>query len=476
MAIKTVGSQAFEKGWVTVIPAHLLEEGASPNAQNVDFSESFGRLTKRKGHSVLYTAGANSEVCGLHELITSAGTTHILAAANDDVYEVTGSGTWTSVFNAAAMNGVNTSFCTFNDLAIFVNENITTQKWNGAGASSNLLGSPPANVKWVCAHKSRVFMANSSAGASRLHYSASDDGEDWTTADSAGFIDVSPDDGDEITGIVSIGNALLIFKKLSTWVMQGFSPTTFTLKQVSPSVGCVAGKTIIRCDSFAIFLAQDGVYAATPSGVSLLSYNIKPTIDAISDSVKMTACAGKLRTQYWLCIDADGNGENDEVYVLDYVLGVWGRYTNKKEKVFLRRNDGTLISGGDEDDIIRKHDDTDNDSGSAVSMIWDTKDYDFDDWVARKEPHDVIVMAEVLSGKTVTITHLVDGLASATTQSFSLTRAGGYDKVYHTGRGFPTASAGGRFLRLRFSNAESDARVKILGFSLQASVSERQNG
>lgn len=475
-SIQIVESQSFEKGWVTAIPAHLLEEGASPNAPNIDFSTSYGRVTKRKGHSVLFTANTGAQdICGLHEFITSGGSTYILAASNDDVYSVTGAGTYTSIFNAGAMNGAQTSFVTFNDLAIFVSKNITTQKWTGAGSSAALLGSPPSNVLCVEKHKSRVFMANSSAGLSRLHYSARDDAEDWTTAEEAGYIDISPNDGDEIKGLCSIGNALMIFKKQSTWVLQGFSPETFTIKQVSPSVGCVNGKTIVKADTFAIFLSQDGVYAAMPSGVTMLSFNIKPSLDALTDASKLIACAGRLRTQYWLCVDADGNGENDEVYYLDYVLGVWGRYTNKKEKVFVRRLDGSLISGGDESDLIRKHDDTENDSGSAITATYDSKDYDFDDWVANKKLHDIVVCAKPISGKTLTVSHLIDGLVQGTTISMSLTRAGGYDKVYLRGRGFPSTSYA-PYVRVRFSNAETDAKFEIYAFSIRASVDNRQNG
>ncbi len=475
MAAEFIGSENFSKGLVTVIPAHLLEDGMTPSCQNVDFSESFGRLTKRKGHSELFAANAgNIKVTGLFEFVTADGTKKILASSNDDVYLVTGVGTWTSIHNNATLNGARVNFTTFNDLAIIVSENLTTQKYTGTGSSSALGGTPPSNVKYIEVHKGRVWMGNSSAGNSRLHYCSLDDPEDWTTtgADGAGFIDVGLDDGDVITGLCSIGQVLLVFKKWSTWALYGSGPSSFSIRKISSSVGCVSDRTIQKCETFAIFLGMDGVYSARPDGVALLSYNIKNTIDGLTEAVKLDAASGKLRSQYWLCIDTDSDGKNDTVYVLDYVYGVWGKYTNKDENIFYRRLDGTLISGGSDTDKIRLHDTTENDEGAAINMIWDTKEYHVDVWTNIKKLEDVFAVAAPITGKTVTVSHLIDGVVSGTTIAWSLTGTGTRDKVYLPGKHFPDGSYG-RYCKLRFSNNETDANVKIYAYSIKVTVDER---
>lgn len=479
------GSENFSKGLVTVVPAHLVDEGATPNTQNVDFSESLGRLTKRKGHSILYTANAgNRPVCGLHEFKLANGNTHVLAASNDDIYELTGSGTWTSVHNAAGLNGTNVNFCTFDNLCIIVGENLTTQRWTGAGATGALSGSPPSNVKYVESHKGRVFMANTSAvdgaetvGGTRLHFCSLDNPEDWTTsgATGAGFIDIGRNDGDQITGITSIGQVLLIFKNFSTWALYGNAPSNFTVRKISNAVGCVAPKSIVKAEAFAIFLGHDGVYSARPDGVALLSYNIKPTIDSISFATKQLAAGGKLRSQYWLAVDTDADNLNDTVYVLDYVYGSWGKYTNKKEHVFYRRQDGTLISGGSDTDVIRTQDDTDNDNGSAISMIWDTREYHLEDFTKIKHLHDIMAVAEPITAKAVTISTIINGITQGTTITWTLTATSTEDKVFLKGRHLPATSYG-QFVRIRFANNETSARVKLFGYSIGAAVDERQNG
>jgi hypothetical protein len=479
MSKKIINSNSFQGGLVTLNPGHLLDDGASPSNQNVDFSTSLGRLTKRKGYSNYVTANIGSTpVTGLYEYIKADGTTVLYAVVQDDIYEIANPSTWTSRLNNATVDIGEANFATFDNLCIAVSPNITTSKSTG-GAFSSLLGSPPSNVKYIETHKGRVFMANSSAGKSRLHFCFLNEPEDWTTiageTTDAGFIDVGLDDGDQITGIKSIGNVLLVFKTTSTWAVFGSNPLDFKVRKISPTVGCCANKTIIACDTFAIFLANTGVYAANSDGVTMLSYNIKPTIDTWTSTQRSTACAGRLNTQYWLAIDSDSNSLPDVVYYLDYVYGVWGYYTNKKENVFYTRRDGTLLSGGSDTDVIRKHNDTDNDNGSAISMIWDTPDYDFDDWVAVKNCLDIIVSAYPITGKTLTISHIVDGITSATTISMSLTPPSTQDKVFLVKRHQPSTSYG-RFIRYRFTNNETSAPIQVFAYSIGGNLSERQNG
>ncbi len=475
--IAEVTTQNFSRGLVTVKPDHLLEEGETPSCSNIDFSRSVGRLTKRRGYSLLYTAlGGTNPVCGLGEFVTAAGVAKVVAAVNNDVYVLSGAGTWTSIFTGA-FAGAAVNFATYNDLLIIVGSAVTTQKWTGAGASANLGGTPPSNVKFVKTHRNRLWMANSSAGKSRLHYSALSNAEDWTTAGDAGFIDVGKDDGEQITGLASVGPFLVIFKQNSTWVLKNGTPTTFTLQKISTSVGCVAPRSIVECEQFALFLSNSGVYAANQSSVALMSYNIQPDFDAMSNATKALAVGGRIRTQYWLSVDTDSDSTNDTAYVLDYVYGIWGKYTNKKETVYLTRQDGTLISGSmDAQAVIRKHDDTSNDNGTAITLTYDSPGYEFDDWVRRKQLHDIVLKTNAIVGKTVTVSHLVDGTLQSNTKVFNLDAAlTGNNEVIHKFYHPPDTSYGLN-IRIRISNAETSADLEVYGYSLRAKMRERENG
>lgn len=470
-------TQNFSRGLVTVKPNHLLEDGESPSVSNVDFSRAVGRLTKRRGYSLLYTAlGGASPVSGLGEFVQSNGTTTVVASSDDTVYKLSGSGTWTSIHTNASLNGATVNFATYNDLLIFVSVNLTTQKWTGTGSSSNLGGTPPANVKYIKVHRNRVWMANSSAGASRLHYSAFNEPEDWTTSGDAGFLEIGKNDGEQITGLASVGPHLIVFKQNSVWIVKGGTPSTFVSMRVSSSVGCVAPNSIVECEQFAMFLSNSGVYAANEGGVALMSYNIQPDFDTMSNATKALASAGRLRTQYWLSVDTDSNSLNDTAYVLDYVFGMWSKYSNKKEHVYLTRQDGTLISGSSDTDVIRKHDDTENDNGSAITMTYDSPGLEFGEWTRRKQMHDIILKTNSITGKTITVSHVVDGVLQSDTKAFNLDAViSGDDQVIHKAYHPPDTSYGLN-IRVRLSNAETSAPVEVYGYSVRAKMRERENG
>lgn len=476
-----IRNQDFSQGWNTYVPPHLLPEGATPTIQNCDLSETVGALIKRKGQSIEFTeltVAANPSVAGLYQYIQADNDKFIVGAANDDVYNITGAGTWTSIFTNASLNGTEVNFATFGDLLIFVNPNITTQKWTGAGASANLLGTPPSNVKYVEIHKNRVWMANSSAGKSRLHYSSAANAEDWTTTGDlgAGFLDISPDDGDQITGLASIGTILLVFKNLSIHAIYGHKPSNFIQKKITSAAGCVANRTIVKTERFALFLSERGVYACNIEyPATLMSLAIKETVAGLTNTVKTGAAAGHYRNQYWLCIDTDADGKNDEAYVLDYVSGIWFRYTNIKGKVFLTKDDGTLLSGGSDKVIVREHNDTSDDESTAITMSWDSKAYDFGEegsFIADKQGHDLFVFCEAMTGGTLTVDRIINGRVLADPITFTLDAAvSGEDRVYKNSNVPDTDN--GRHFQLRISNAQAAKRPKVFGYSMEAEIKER---
>lgn len=563
-----IASNTFQGGLVTLYPPHLLSDGATPDCQNIDFSRSYGRLTKRRGNTKTIDGTGKSGATGLYEFILAAGTIKLYEQIGSFIYELTAPSTFTvrylnatnqtvtsitsstgfahsvvstahgyitgdtvymwgsptntystnnnsytiTVVNAntftldgtvGASNGVETpagyvaktstaaaagqtNYTTFDDLCIGVGPAMSTIKSSGSFFSI-LLGTPPANANYIESHKDRVFIANHSGGKSRVSYCALDNPEDWTTitgaATDAGYLDVGLDDGDVITGIKSVGSVLMIFKNTSTWVLYGSDPTDFKLRQLSKNIGCVGPRTIVSCDSFCIFLSQLGVYSANADGVTMLSYNIKPTAEGWTQTQRQYAVAGRLNTQYWLAIDEAAASANNTVYYLDYVLGVWGKYTAPSPCVFISRRDGTLMSAsgnissfaGTGTGHVYTHDTGTDDAGTNITAYWFTPDYDFGDWLKVKHPLDMVISAKSISGKTITLTHYVDGVANATTLSFDLTPSGSKDKAFFLKRSFPSTSYG-RYFKFKFSNAEAAAAIEIYAFSVRAAIDERQQG
>ena len=114
---------------------------------------------------------------------------------------------------------------------------------------ANLAGSPP-NFAIFEVHKGRMFAAGVDTNKSRLYYTALNNHEDWTGSGS-GSIDVAADDGDQITGVKSHRNELVIFKgpnRGSIHRLAGSSPTgddAFSLNPFVRGVGASNHHAII---------------------------------------------------------------------------------------------------------------------------------------------------------------------------------------------------------------------------------------
>lgn len=478
--LKEIYHSDFSKGAETKHAPHLLQDGWSPDTVNFDLTDSVGSLKKRAGQATyVSTVGSGSSICGLTEFIDSSGSLHIVAAVNDFVYKVTAPSTWTQIFTSATMNGAETNFAQMDNLLIIVNANITTQKWSGSGSTSNLGGSPPANVKYAVVHGQRLWLFNSSAGKSRCHYSAQDDPEDWTTTGDtgAGYIDLAIDDGDQITGAASVGGALIVFKKRSTFYIYGYKPSNFVVKQVSNATGCVANRTIVSTDTQVIWLSTNGVYVTNPNiNPVLASDAIQPSITAITDTAKGLACAGRLRNQYWLCYDSDANSVNDKAWVFDYVEGCWFQYDTIKASVFLTRRDETFFSGAHDSPIIRQHDTTNQDSGVAITATWKSKVFDDDSFIDDKALLDFWIYADAISGATLTVNLFLNGVQNADSFTVSLTA----DDPSSSGSTVMvpknwTDSAANRNFQIKITDSISNSRSKIHAFSILYDRRERQN-
>ncbi len=150
--------------------------------------------------------------------VVHAGT-KVLADADDGVFSQT-------LFTGLEASRVPAYF-TFDDLLIISSDSTVDvpRSWDQTTAQ-NLAGTPP-RFSFGCAHKNRAWAAGVYANPSRLYYSVNVDPEDWVGVGS-GSIDIDPNDGDVITGLVSHKDELFVFKgpnKGSIHRITGSSPT-----------------------------------------------------------------------------------------------------------------------------------------------------------------------------------------------------------------------------------------------------------
>ncbi len=186
--------------------------------------------------------------------ILHAGTV-CLADADDEIYATT--------IGSGLESGKVPSYFTFDDLLIFSSDSTVDvpRSWDQTTAQ-NLAGSPP-RFSFGCAHKNRAWAAGVYGQPSRLYYSVNVDPEDWSGSGS-GSIDIDPQDGDMITGIVSHKDELFVFKgpnKGSIHRITGSSPTgtdAFARKNFVNGLGACWHNAIFRFGDDIGFVSQYG--------------------------------------------------------------------------------------------------------------------------------------------------------------------------------------------------------------------------
>jgi hypothetical protein len=252
-----------------------------------------------------------------------------LGTANRDILILMATKAYTSPFNSISLtdrtNAVvlpATGFYTFdvlNGKAILANSGYPTTslspfKFTAYNGNIAALGGNPPVANLVKVVNGFCFLSQnltSSTVSSRVYWSNVADPETWGAAN---FIDVSPLDGDIITGLSSVGTDLLIFKQRSIWrlatttVTLSGSVTLAPLSLVSKNMGCCLGvnATDMMPDGTTVFIGPDDhVYQTDGTTVSDLSHQPTPASNII-----MTMIRGNGRTQgtnAFLKVDSQNN-------------------------------------------------------------------------------------------------------------------------------------------------------------------------
>jgi len=179
-------------------------------AVNFDF-DRIGALQTRNGTTIVGSEiVAATPILGLHNYINNAGSIYrLLAKVGTSVYDFNGT-TWT-----ARRTGLTASskarFTSLVDYTFMVNGNANQacSSYEGGSFGSVNVASLPAG-DFIENYRSRIWVADSSDD--KLYYTDVVN-TDGTISGGTSFIQISPQDGDKITGLKRSNNALLVFKK-----------------------------------------------------------------------------------------------------------------------------------------------------------------------------------------------------------------------------------------------------------------------
>ena len=120
-------------------------------------------------------------------------------------------------------------------------------------AFKELNRSAPTDPELVTIFSERLIVAGQSSNPQQIAYSTRLTPESFTGS-SAGTVDV----GDQIVGIKSFRNKLIVFCKNSIYQLSGLDSTP-VLSSVTKNIGCISGRTIQEIGGDLIFLSPDGL-------------------------------------------------------------------------------------------------------------------------------------------------------------------------------------------------------------------------
>lgn len=200
----------------------------------------------------------------------------------------------------------------------------TPQRWDGAAASTSnwvaTTGTVPAKGKYLSFFSSRLWCAE----GSRLWYSgitgSSPDPLNW---DANNYVDLEPNDGQEITGMGIQGPYLVVFKSRKTYKVN--DPITGANTKVSDAVGCVSHRSIVPTPSGLFFLSEDqGICQTDGNSAKSFSDQIKPTLEKVASNSELAErTAGTLQgRRYFLSLSLE-NTRNDHTLEYDLLSGSW---------------------------------------------------------------------------------------------------------------------------------------------------------
>ncbi len=258
-----------------------------------------------------------------------------------------------------------------------------------------------------------------------------------------GFIRIEPDSGDDIVGLATKGDKIIVFKQRSVWEVSlsliefgGFFLLEPVAKLITGSIGAAGHRSIANVENDIFFLASSGrgVYVlGNEPGIlgdilrtNEVSVKVRPFFESLTATEESEAAAVYFDNKYRISIPG-----KSQTMVFDRERSAWsgpwtfdGRITN----VFYDTNDQPhlLIGENDSTDINEISDSFSGHKGIAMNTILRTKREDFGDWSRFTNVRNVFTRWRNLSGE-IDVSIRLEGRKgnTLTTKSFSVTTGAG---------------------------------------------------
>lgn len=302
-------------------------------------------------------------------------------------------------------------FATMLNTLIATNMLDAPKKWDGTAAMTDLGGTPP-HAQYVAIHHNYVFMARTVANPNRLYFSEVLNFDSWPVLN---FIDVSPNDGDWITGLMPYDDYLIIAKNRSIWLLMGTGPSDFEVRRIHDGVGCVAPRSLTKMAQSFVFASSEGIYMSDLSQEVLLSERLKETWRGLNQR-RLNQIAA-IYYDHKLRIDVPNGSStiNNLRIVYDTIqkalsLEEFSDHASCYAK-FTEAGHEILLYGHSTEGQVSRADYGTTDDGQPLAMTWGTKYFNFgSSAIEKKLRYLYLVVIPSASANTLNVYLVVNGV------------------------------------------------------------------
>lgn len=191
---------------------------------------------------------------------------------------------------------------------------------------TELPNSHPSSATFVLTHAGRVWLAGFDDQTQLWGSKQISEGECPNFSE---VLRLNIHDGGAITGLASMDNKLIVFKKDRIYVIVGDGPNDlggandWQIQRVAADTGCIDGRSIVT--------TRDGVFYQAPIGICMLTRAIEiayigaPVEDTVNQFVTISDSVNHTK-QPWVLFSMGSSGNNGVVLLYDYYHRKWSKW------------------------------------------------------------------------------------------------------------------------------------------------------
>lgn len=270
------------------------------------------------------------------------------------------------------------------------------------------------NAKYIIRFHDRLVFGGLSGEPSKVLISGhAPNHEKFDLSFGGNYIEIEPDAGDDVTGLATFRDRIIVFKERSIWQITlsseqigNFFVTIPTAQLITSSHGCIAPRSIIAVENDVFFLSRKGVntlgyeagFAFDVLRSNELSVKVRTFFDGLTVSEKQNAAAAYFDGKYILSFPGVNKTMVFDRERLAWV-GPWSFDANVLEVFYDSDNNQLFLAGDDDgvsvDSISPSYTD---DKGTAIQTILSTRQEDFGDWSLFKNIKNIFTQFRNITG------------------------------------------------------------------------------